>query len=152
MSEFIPAQLDLLLHFFHSLNTKLIFYKKTFFCEQADIINESCGFRNRAWGQTCARQPSASNFFLADVYSIEGQWINSYKGLSECPPRSRHPQGRPPGAETPCSACWDIRSTSGRYASYWNAILFMQFSAKKIQNKTNFVAAAPTSGKSWIHH
>ena len=23
----------------------------------------------------------------------------------------------------PCSACWDMRSTSGRYASYWNAIL-----------------------------
>ena len=23
-----------------------------------------------------------------------------------------------------CSACWEIRSTRGRYASYWNAILF----------------------------
>ena len=41
-------------------------------------------------------------------------------------------QGRnPPGKETtpwqgrpPHSACWEIRSTSGRYASYWNAILF----------------------------
>ena len=30
----------------------------------------------------------------------------------------------PPGKETPLrSACWEIRSTSGRYASYWNAIL-----------------------------
>ena len=29
------------------------------------------------------------------------------------------PQGRPPLH----SACWEIRSTSGRYASYWNAIL-----------------------------
>ena len=31
----------------------------------------------------------------------------------------------PPGPDTPPSrACWKIRSTSGRYASYWNAILF----------------------------
>ena len=30
----------------------------------------------------------------------------------------------PPGADTPLhSACWEIQSTSGRYASYWNAIL-----------------------------
>ena len=35
------------------------------------------------------------------------------------PPRSRHPH--PPPL---CSACWEIRSTSGRYASYWNAILY----------------------------
>ena len=48
-------------------------------------------------------------------------------------PRSRHPpprdQAHPPGADPPGSrphlrsACWEIRSTSGRYASYWNAIL-----------------------------
>ena len=30
-----------------------------------------------------------------------------------------------PGTRYPLhSACWEIRSTSGRYASYWNAILF----------------------------
>ena len=29
------------------------------------------------------------------------------------------------GADTPLrSACWEIRPTSGRYASYWNAYLF----------------------------
>ena len=44
----------------------------------------------------------------------------------QTPPRSRHP----PRADTPqsrhplrCRACWEIRSTRGRYASYWNAIL-----------------------------
>ena len=54
-------------------------------------------------------------------------------------PRSRHPPGRPPGAEPPRSrppgqtppppsiACWEIRSMRGRYASYWNAILFMTY-------------------------
>ena len=57
-------------------------------------------------------------------------------------PRTRHPPEQappppgpdtlpgpdtpPPGSRTPTplhSACWEIRSTSGRYASYWNAIL-----------------------------
>ena len=36
------------------------------------------------------------------------------------PPRSRHPLG----ADTTWRrACWEIRSTCGWYASYWNAIL-----------------------------
>ena len=35
--------------------------------------------------------------------------------------RSKHP---PPGGDTRRRACWEIRSTHGRYASYWNAILF----------------------------
>ena len=55
-------------------------------------------------------------------------------------PRSRHPH--PPWADTPTtpgadiplprgnrppprrSVCWEIRATSGRYVSYWNAILY----------------------------
>ena len=42
--------------------------------------------------------------------------------LGPCTPsRTMHP----PGPCTPQSrACWEIWSTSGRYASYWNAILF----------------------------
>ena len=52
-------------------------------------------------------------------------------------PGTRHPPRPPlpgtrhiPRADTPQvqtslrSACWEIRSTSGRYPSYWNAILF----------------------------
>ena len=36
----------------------------------------------------------------------------------QTPPGSRHPP-------TPqWKACWEIQSTSGRYASYWNAFLF----------------------------
>ena len=68
-------------------------------------------------------------------------------------PRTRHPQSRhtppeqteqtTPRPGTPLeqtsphprrdqapplrSACWEIRSTSGRYASYWNAILLLIF-------------------------
>ena len=39
---------------------------------------------------------------------------------------------RPPGADTPPRrrACWEIRSTRGRYASYWNAILLRIWSEK----------------------
>ena len=37
-------------------------------------------------------------------------------------------QVHPPGRYTPrSSACWEIRATSGRYASYWNAFLFLVF-------------------------
>ena len=41
------------------------------------------------------------------------------------PPGSRHPpEQSPPGADPPPEADFSIRSTSGRYASYWNAFLF----------------------------
>ena len=40
-------------------------------------------------------------------------------------PGSRHPPGADPlGADTPLEADCSIQSTSGRYASYWNAFLF----------------------------
>ena len=41
-------------------------------------------------------------------------------------PLEQSPQDQIPPDQPPplCSACWEIRSTSGRYASYWNAILF----------------------------
>ena len=41
------------------------------------------------------------------------------------PPRTRY---TPPGTRyTPwSSACWEIRATSGRYASYWNAFYLMK--------------------------
>ena len=71
--------------------------------------------------------------------------------LDQTPPRSRHPslgadpppEQTPPrpdtprpdtplGADTPtpprCRACWEIRSTRGQYATFWNAMLFSFFS------------------------
>ena len=39
----------------------------------------------------------------------------------QAPPPTRYP---PDQAPPWISACWGIWSTSGRYASYWNAILF----------------------------
>ena len=75
------------------------------------------------------------------------------------PKGARHP----PGADTPweqahpCSrhpprsTCWEIRSTSGRYASYWNAILFYLFLKRPRKLKKNWsvsktIAVAKLSG------
>ena len=60
------------------------------------------------------------------------------------PPRSRPPQEQPhpPGSRHPprCRACWEIRSTRGRYASYWNAILFNSiFRSKSDANRTRSI-------------
>ena len=44
-----------------------------------------------------------------------------------------------PRGDTPlCSACWEIWATSGRYASYWNAYMFLFNSSNytKISDKT----------------
>ena len=39
------------------------------------------------------------------------------------PPQTRHTPWDQVHPQT--SACWEIRATSGRYASYWNAFLFL---------------------------
>ena len=71
-----------------------------------------------------------------NIFTLVCHSVHRGGGLPQCmlgyqnpPPRSRPP----PGPGTPPSgsrACWEIRSTSGRYASYWNAILFVKFSQK----------------------
>ena len=52
--------------------------------------------------------------------------LGRYTLRSGTPPRQVHPlAGTPQAGTTPrSSACWEIRATSGRYASYWNAFLF----------------------------
>ena len=56
-------------------------------------------------------------------------WVQGTSQGPGHPPRTRHPPSGsgmplPQGPGTPLrSACWEIRSTSGLYASYWNAIL-----------------------------
>ena len=44
---------------------------------------------------------------------------------SRHPPRTRTPPGPDPRHTHPPEADYSIRSTSGRYASYWNAFLFL---------------------------
>ena len=41
----------------------------------------------------------------------------------QAPPWNRHPPDQAPPLR---SACWEIRSTSGRYAPYWNAIFLFR--------------------------
>ena len=59
------------------------------------------------------------------VGTADSLWEHTPPG-SRLPPGSRPPLGAdPPGYYHPLhSACWEIRPTSGRYASYWNAYLF----------------------------
>ena len=87
---------------------------------------------------------------LSISHSVQGGMSASGLGVSATPPGQTTPSRQtPPGrhsqADTPCpvhagihtpallSACWDtppcavhagIRSTSGRYASHWNALLY----------------------------
>ena len=45
--------------------------------------------------------------------------------LGADPPGADPPELAPPRSRPPhCRACWEIRSTHGRYAFYWNGILF----------------------------
>ena len=64
-------------------------------------------------------------------------------GTGQAPPWTRHPPGpgTPPGTRS--RACWEIRSTSGRYASYCNAFLFYAVFDKKSWRPTYGVGVAP---------
>ena len=89
-----------------------------------------------------ARNEVGARLYFHRRLSFCSQWggvllqcMLGYPPVMETPwqgdPLARRPPGkeishlrRPPGKETPLrSACWEIQSTSGRYASYWNAIL-----------------------------
>ena len=62
---------------------------------------------------------------------VHPRWACAPPG-SYTPPGQVHPLGRyTPGQVHPpthlqSSACWEIRATSGRYAAYWNAFLFIE--------------------------
>ena len=91
------------------------------------------------WGQICF--VTARNEVGARLYFHRRLWFCSQGrgGLPQCmlgyspptrqPPWTRHPPTRHPprpGTRAPSRrrACWEIWSTRGRYASYWNAIWF----------------------------
>ena len=91
------------------------------------VAMTTCYRPQRSWGKVI--------FSQASVILLTGgglsQWMLGYHPLrSRHPPGSRHcpPQRAdtpPPNTPPQCRACWEIRSTRGRYASYWNAILFV---------------------------
>ena len=64
-------------------------------------------------GSTWAGTPPATRYTLLDQVHPQTRYT---------PPGTRYtPRG--PGTPSRTSACREIRATSGRYASYWNAIL-----------------------------
>ena len=57
--------------------------------------------------------------------------VHGGESLPQCMMGYTHTHNRPREADhppPPCSACWEIRATSGRYASYWNAYLCIKIS------------------------
>ena len=98
----------------------------------------------RSWGKVMFSQACVILF----TGGCLPQCMLGYTPREQTPPGTRHPPAAdPPGADTPWQqthppaadpppwqqtyippkACWEIRSTRGRYASYWNAILSRKF-------------------------
>ena len=83
----------------------------------------------RSWGKVTFSVACVKN----SVHRGGGKYLDMYPH-EQVPPWQVHPSGRytpspeqvHPSAGTPpgSSACWEIRATSGRYASYSNAFLF----------------------------
>ena len=88
----------------------------------------------RSWGKVMFSQACVILF----TGGVSASCWDATLPRKQTPPGSRHPPDTPQGADTtpradtsqkqtpppPPEACWEIRSTRGRYASYWNAILF----------------------------
>ena len=62
----------------------------------------------RSWGKVMFSQACVILF-------TGGLSVSVHAGIPH-PPKQTPP---------PCRACWEIRSTRGRYASYWNTILYL---------------------------
>ena len=83
--------------------------------------------RNEVWGKVI--------FLHLSFCSHGGGLPQGMLGYPPTPPlgpdpplRDHTPEQTPPGTRQPHnlqSACWEIRSTNGRYASYWNAFLLI---------------------------
>ena len=94
----------------------------------------------------CREKCQSPNLYLPPANEVWGKVIfsvacvkNSVYGVGGLPqcmlgyPPTRHPQGPGQGTPPPSSVCWEIRSTSGRYASYWNAILFCRIVQEAVE-------------------
>ena len=74
------------------------------------------------------RSCGQGNIFTLVCHSVhKGGGVLPQCMLGYHPPRTRQPPRgqRPPGPDPPPEADSSIRSTSGRYASYWNAFLLL---------------------------
>ena len=87
---------------------------------------------NEVWGKVISLHLSVILFTGGSASLHAGIHPPSWDQRQAPPRRVDTPQGQttPPGPEAFSppprpSACWEIRATSRRYASYWNAILFI---------------------------
>ena len=100
---------------------KLLLFNRCYPCPVTGGLHTRCFCLNCLSGfVVTARKRSLGqgNIFAPVCHSVHGGSASVHAGI---PP----PQQTPPGPGTPLrSSCWEIRSTSERYASYWNAILY----------------------------
>ena len=115
---------------------------------------------NEVWGKVIF-------FHLSVILFTGGEYLGRYTpqaGIS--PPGQVHPHtpklprvctslgryttvplaGTSPWAGTPLhgsSACWEIRATSRRYASYWNAFLYVKFFSPIESNSSLIIGYIP---------
>ena len=77
----------------------------------------------RSWGKVIFSEACVKNSIHGGSAPLHARIHTPLPGIrGRHPPGTRHPpRSRPPQR----SVCWEIRATSGRYASYWNAILFI---------------------------
>ena len=132
---FLSAFSSLCRNYLCAENTKLLTYlspnndksiNKHFF-EVVEVVHEAANssilimssfvpyYRpQRSWAKVMFLQASV----ILSTGGCLPQCMLGYHPPEQTPPRSRLPPQRRP--------CWEIRSTRGRYASYWNAILFVK--------------------------
>ena len=97
--------------------------------KQSEIVRQSMSYSSIYFAQQCLSYIiTARNEVGARLCFHRHVWFCSRGALPQCmlgyhTPREQTP---PPRADTPQRrACWEIRSMRWRYASYWNAILFL---------------------------
>ena len=92
--------------------------------------------RRSTWAGTPRAGTPPGKYPLGQVHPPAGTppWAGTPGG--QVPPQEGTPWEGTPITHTPphtpphtpgSSACWEIQATSGRYASYWNAFLLIQF-------------------------
>ena len=96
---------------------------KVIFLHLSVILFTGGGLRNCMLGYTTT--PLGADTLPTPQQQTTGTRGRHPPGVDNPPgTRGRHPPGTRTRYTPHCSACWEIRETSGRYSSHWNAFLF----------------------------